>query len=158
MAEKALMVSLEASKGLVRAALLDDFDTPTAIVRLGDLVKECNRYMEGVATPISSSTAPTAYPPNGLSSVLLTSVARYVTSVLRTFGLTPTTGIGFPMGGGEESQESQLSPYLDAITAFRMQVRAAAMAGDAKAVLALTDKLRDDVLPDLGVRIEDKGE
>jgi cysteinyl-tRNA synthetase len=50
------MVSLEGAKNAVRSALLDDFDTPTAIVRLADLIRDCNKYMEGTATPISSST------------------------------------------------------------------------------------------------------
>ena len=33
----------------------------------------------------------------------------------------------------------------------------AAMAGDSKAIMAIADRLRDDVLPDIGVRMEDKG-
>lgn len=47
-------------------------------------------------------------------------------------------------------------PYLEALGTFRGQVREAARAAAAPAVLALCDALRDDVLPALGVRLEDK--
>ena len=50
-------------------------------------------------------------------------------------------------------------PYLEALSTFRAQVREAARGGGAAgagAVLALCDALRDHVLPELGVRLEDK--
>lgn len=30
----------------VRAALLDDFDTPTALGLLAELIKDCNKYID----------------------------------------------------------------------------------------------------------------
>ena len=128
----------------------------------------------GTSTPISCSTEPVEYPVNGLSSIVLSSVARYITYILSTFGLVSSTSdIGFPLqesgvsvaGDGtsngtgaavNSSKESVLAPYLDILTAFRQEVRLAAMSGDTKAVLAIADKLRDDVLPVVGVRMEDK--
>lgn len=47
-------------------------------------------------------------------------------------------------------------PYLEALGAFRAQVREAARAAAAQPVLALCDALRDTVLPELGVRLEDR--
>lgn len=47
-------------------------------------------------------------------------------------------------------------PYLEALGSFRATVREAARAANAPAVLALCDQLRDQTLPELGVRLEDK--
>lgn len=132
----------------MHAALLDDFDTPTAAAALLELVRHGNRYIE---EPVVSSS-------------VLTSVGRYVTSMLRVFGLIPeSTEIGFPLesasagGAGGENKEELLAPYLDALTSFREKVRVAAMGQDSAAVLQAADELRDLVLPELGVRMEDKG-
>jgi cysteinyl-tRNA synthetase len=146
--EANLLLVSEATKEGVRAALLDDFDTPRAINHLLELLRESNRYIE-----------------NGeISTVTLSNVAKYITSILRLFGLVPEAGgdIGFPLeamgdGEGSFSKEQVLAPYLDVLTKFRESVRVAAISGDTAAVLRLADALRDDVLPDLGVRMEDKG-
>ena len=167
-AEDALQQKLEEAKTNVRACLLDDFDTPRAVSVLTELIRECNKYVEtGTATPISAATDLGPLPENGLSSVVLSSVARYITSILSTFGLVPSgSDIGFPLmesgAAGEgatdgSSKEALLTPFLDVLTAFRQEVRLAAMSGDTKAVLSIADKLRDDILPTLGVRMEDKG-
>jgi len=163
-AEEALLARLEEAKEQVRACLLDDFDTPRAVSVLTELIRDCNKYVEsGTATPISASTEMAALPENCLSSVVLSSVARYVTTILSTFGLVPTgSDIGFPIteaGDGAQggSKEAILTPYLDVLTEFRQAVRIAAMKGDTKAVLKIADQLRDDILPVLGVRMEDKG-
>jgi cysteinyl-tRNA synthetase len=166
-AEEALMMKLEEAKAQVRAALLDDFDTPRAVYTLTELIRDCNKYVEsGTATPISGSTELAPLPENGLSSVVLSSVARYITSILGTFGLVPSgSDIGFPLSAQGDSaadglqggKEAMLTPYLDVLTEFRKAVRLAAMKGDNKEVLRIADSLRDDLLPVLGVRMEDKG-
>lgn len=146
--EGVLMTALEVAKGAVRSALLDDFDTPRAITHLMELMKECNKYMEEAS----------------VSSVLVSSVARFVTSTLRLFGVAGDGkgDIGFSgqEAGGEGSgvsREEVLAPVLDVMTKFREAVRLAAIAGDSRGVLEAADQLRDLILPDLGVRMEDKG-
>ena len=47
-------------------------------------------------------------------------------------------------------------PYLNAMADFRDNVRRAARELKAVEILQECDRLRDDVLPDLGVRLEDK--
>ena len=47
-------------------------------------------------------------------------------------------------------------PYLNAMAAFRDNVRKEARGLKASNILSECDKLRDDVLPNLGVRLEDK--
>jgi cysteinyl-tRNA synthetase len=79
------------------------------------------------------------------------------------FGLVADADIGFPLGGEAGSadsgggKEAALAPYLDTLAQFREAVRSAAMRGDTRAVLGAADLLRDVTLPDLGVRMEDKG-
>jgi len=150
-AEEALMAKLESAKTQVRSALLDDFDTPRAVTTLTELIKDCNKYMDsGVAMGIANDNA-IIYAQavtTGLSSVVLTNVARYITTILRTFGLVPSTvDIGFPLqsshviaGGSDDpcveavvgNREAELSPLLDVLTTFRQQVRLAAIGGDVK--------------------------
>jgi cysteinyl-tRNA synthetase len=140
---------LEATKKKVREALADDFDTPRAITTLLELIKEGNKYIEEIK----------------LSTIVLSGVARYITSMLRTFGLVQDSAdIGFPLesASGDSStasmnKEQLLTPFLDVLTSFREAVRIAAISGDTRAVLTAADHLRDDILPDLGVRMEDKG-
>lgn len=147
--EHAIIAVLEATKANVRADLCDDFDTPRAIQHLCELMKECNKYVEESGTSLAGAT--------------LLSIAKYITYILDVFGLVSEADIGFPLGtsgSGAEStggKEAVLTPYLDTLAKFREAVRTAAMRGDTKAVLEAADLLRDVTLPDLGVRMEDKG-
>lgn len=147
--EHALISHLETAKSNVNDALMDDFDTPRAITALLELIRESNKYSEADGTLVSTT--------------LLTNVSRYITSILKVFGLVQDSSeIGFPLdnssgSGSGVSKEQILSPLLDVLTKFRENVRIAAISGDTNAVLAAADALRDIVLPDLGVRMEDKG-
>ena len=47
-------------------------------------------------------------------------------------------------------------PYLNALATFRDSVRKEARSLKATAILNECDRIRDDVLPNLGVRLEDK--
>lgn len=113
--DQAIILALEQTKQAVRTALLDDFDTPEAISALMNLVRELNRYMDV----------------GNISSAVLGSGAKYITSILKVFGLIPdSTEIGFALestGGVGENKEELLTPYLDALTSFRETVRLAAM-------------------------------
>jgi cysteinyl-tRNA synthetase len=82
------------------------------------------------------------------------------------FGLVNDANeIGFPFEatadldktGERVSSEKLLTPFLDVLTKFREKVRIAAISNDMEAVLEAADVLRDDILPNLGVRMEDKG-
>jgi len=165
--EDLLYNALETAKGAVRAALLDDFDTPRAIVCLLDLIKESNKYTDEPGNAFS------------LSTILVQSCAMYITKTLGMLGLVQDSqngGIGFGSWGGSTiaqgstsaegggtagvSKEQVLGPLLDVLTKFRETVRVAAINNDgstAKSILTAADGLRDDVLPELGVRMEDKG-
>ena len=53
--------------------------------------------------------------------------------------------------------EESLTPILDALMTFRSNVRDKARAKDIGGVLGECDSFRDEALPPLGVRLEDKG-
>ncbi|KAK8811438.1 hypothetical protein WA158_003172 [Blastocystis sp. Blastoise] len=120
--------------------LCDDFDTPSAMSDLEILIKACNKYMEGSIVP-----------------PLLTSAAEYVTKMLKIFGVIDNqVNISYNRGGDDDSvgnKEEVLTPFINTLSTFREQVRS--LRNDPKALLNLCDQLRDDVLPYLGVRLED---
>jgi cysteinyl-tRNA synthetase len=156
--EIALSSALSRSKEVVRACLADDFDTPGAMAALSEVVRYTNVYMAGPGRPVP---------------LALKACVDYVSSIFRVFGLidaAPSVGFGAGVGGvadaaaaaasgaeGVSSREAVLAPYLDALASFRESVREAALAGDTGRVLAACDALRGDVLPPLGVKLEDAG-
>lgn len=147
--EERLAAELEDTKANVEGALMDDFDTPRALGFLSELVSKFNRYIDQT----------------DVSTVLLSSAGRYLTEIFDVFGLVQDSydlGFRFEGGAGSDgaapvSTEKVLTPFLDVLTKFREAVRLAAISNDPRAVLEAADQLRDSVLPDLGVRMEDKG-
>ena len=133
--DKTLNASFRATKLVVHEALLDDFNTPAVLAALQKLVKECNLVI---------STA---------RSLLLASIAKYVEEMFHIFGISASS----EGGEGGATLEETLSPVLDAVVAFRDDVRAAGKAGDAGAVLKACDAVRDESLAAAGVRVEDGG-
>ena len=157
--EHAMAAQLRQTQAAVHAALLDDFDTPIVMRALRELMTEVNKYMSG----------------ESVNPLVLRSAAEYITRMLRVFGLDEVDGaplkrdvskdseltalaganIGWAGNAGGASREEQLTPLLDALTEFRSVVRSAGRAKDLAAVLTACDQLRDEVLPLLGVRLED---
>jgi len=113
----------------VNKALLDNFNTPEAVQALCDLIRETYGYMkeENVKQP------------------LLSAILDYVTFVLNSFGLN------------YETDASSLTPIINALSEFRDDVRKSAIKKDSKSVLQICDDIRDNVLPFLGIRLEDQG-
>jgi len=59
--------------------------------------------------------------------------------------------------GSSSNLEEQVLPYLQSLATFRDNIRQLIRdKKDPKEILALCDKLRDDDLPELGVRLEDR--
>lgn len=85
-----------------------------------------------------------------------------MTDIFHIFGAIkgPRGGIGFPLSGGGDGEsvdlESTIMPYLTALAEFRDNVRDEAKLLKAKNLLQLCDRLRDDTLPELGIRLEDR--
>jgi len=146
--EHALDNSLSDAKKIVDDALKDDFDTPKVMATLAELVKACNNYLQSKE---KATTSP--------NSLVVRNVALYITQIFRVFGLANVRGeeIGFGTDGdGEGDREEILTPILDSLMTFRQNVREMARTNNVGGVLNECDAFRDDVLPPLGIRLEDK--
>lgn len=149
-------LEIELSKELTRRqetihdCLADNFDTPGALLEVQNLIRSTNAYL---GTQGGES--------NG---ALLESIGRYVTKMFRVFGLSSEgvgeIGYGDDGAGDGQSRESVVGPVLDAFCEFRDSVRKTARTEKSEGtreILSLSDKVRDNVLPPLGVRLEDRG-
>jgi cysteinyl-tRNA synthetase len=100
--------------------------------------------------------------------LLLRAIATYITQILKVFGVVDGSDDfgygGLGEGKGDTSSGTGSEPYIAAMVSFRESVRNAALeaakGGDAKAaidsILKICDGLRDNDLPKLGVRLEDR--
>ncbi|XP_027387477.1 cysteine--tRNA ligase, cytoplasmic isoform X1 [Bos indicus x Bos taurus] len=145
--ETELNKSFYKKKAAVHQALCDNIDTRTVLEEMRALVGQCNLYM---AARKAARRRP--------HRVLLESIAHYLTHMLKIFGaIEEESSLGFPIGGAGTSLnlESTVMPYLQVLSEFREGVRRIAREHRVPEVLQLSDALRDDVLPELGVRLED---
>ncbi|XP_022522801.2 cysteine--tRNA ligase, cytoplasmic isoform X1 [Astyanax mexicanus] len=134
-------------KEAVHEALCDNIDTRSALEEMRALVSQSNAY---VAARKSAKLLP--------NRMLLQSIAHYLTDMFKTFGaIEGTEPIGFPVGNNGQSAdlESTVMPYLNVLSDFREGVRKIAREQKVTEVLQLCDVVRDDILPELGVRLED---
>lgn len=131
----------------IHEALCDSIDTRTALDHIRELVTASNSY---IAQARQDKRRP--------NRRLLHIVASYITDLFKVFGAVPSDeSIGFPQGKGGQSGnlEEMVMPYLTAFARFRDQVRQSARELKATPILSLCDDVRDNVLPNVGVRLED---
>ena len=83
----------------------------------------------------------------GMNRQLLKAVATYITRIFDIFGLISTE---------EALEETLVMPFHSSLAQFRGNVRGLVREVKAGNILAECDTLRDVVLPNLGVRLEDK--
>ena len=119
---------------------------------LEQLLRATNSYMGAVPDAARGGT-------------LLRQVRRYFARVLGSFGLELLAAEGAAAAGGEGASAAAIA---GALSTFRDDVRqrgigmvkggegGAALAEVGKEVLALCDTLRDDVLPGVGMLVEDR--
>ncbi|KAI4457327.1 cysteinyl-trna synthetase [Holotrichia oblita] len=130
-------------KDNVHTALCDNIDTKTALDNIRELVSASNLYMRDKK------------PPNAL---LLNHVGVYITDLLKIFGTIPESeDIGFPVCSSANSNlETVVLPYVTILAKFRDTIRDHAKTLKANDILKECDLLRDDILPFIGVRLEDR--
>eukprot|EP00178_Gracilaria_changii_P019095 TRINITY_DN55559_c0_g1_i1.p1 TRINITY_DN55559_c0_g1~~TRINITY_DN55559_c0_g1_i1.p1 ORF type:complete len:669 (-),score=131.72 TRINITY_DN55559_c0_g1_i1:823-2829(-) len=147
--ETQLFAQLSRCQTTVHDALADDFDTPTALRELQTLVRSTNAYVAAKGVEANQ--------------LALESVGRYVTKMFKVFGLVAggaDIAYGDDASSSAVSREKALAPVLDAFCRFRDSIRQAARRDGAEAIgniMSLCDAVRDEVLPPLGVRLEDRG-
>merc|ERR1712131_38875 len=146
-AEMELNHSFYERKSAIHDALCDNIDTRTTLEEMRALVGQSNSY---IASRKNSKLLP--------NRMLIKTIAVYLTDMLKVFGAIPeTASIGFPVGGsdGAVDLESTVMPFLKVLSDFREEVRKIAREQKVTEVLTLCDVVRDDTLPELGVRLED---
>lgn len=148
--EKELAKELTRTQEAIHNCISDNFNTPGAMTEIQNLIRSTNSY---IASAGEKGNAP-----------LLETIGRYITKMFKIFGLS-AEGIG-EIGYGEggsgdgQSREDTVGPVLDAFAEYRDKVRQLARNAPAEVkneILQLSDSVRDDVLPPLGVRLEDRG-
>ncbi|CAL1535560.1 unnamed protein product [Lymnaea stagnalis] len=130
----------------VHIALCDNIDTRSVMEHLRELMSAGNTYMSAARTSHKQ-----------VNRRLLWNVAAYITDILKIFGAIPKEQtIGFPMDDMQGANyEETVMPFVSAFADFRRKIRSHAKATKQTDILMECDKVRDDVLPDLGVRLED---
>lgn len=169
--DRDLCDKLLSAQNKVHEALCDNFDTPTAVTTLQQLVSDVNVYLAKQEHP---------------KGFLLHKVTAYVHRILKVFGLTNSDNIfayltsgnattTLPGGtgineGADQHNTENFDNVMDTLAQFRHQVREVSRAmmkktatleqakETAKTLLNTCDELRDKTLPELGVRLEDQGD
>nr|CAG4636836.1 EOG090X02DZ [Ceriodaphnia reticulata] len=130
----------------VREALCDNIDTKTSLEAVKSMISTCNKYL--------------AQQKQSANRVLIKNVAEYITRLFQIYGvIEDKQNLGFPSdasGAGSANVEEVVMPVLGALAEFREHVRKEARQLRATRVLELCDEIRDDILPNLGVRLEDR--
>jgi len=142
--------TLQDCKYKVHVAFCDNIDTRTVLMTIKELVGQTNAYIVKKEKAADQSA----------NRGLLKNVALYITEIFDILGLISTPEqIGFSSStasGQVANTEEVVMPYLEVLATFRDSVRKEARALKATPILKECDKIRDDVLPNLGVRLEDK--
>lgn len=127
----------------VHAALCDNIDTKSALDQIRELISFCNLYLRDQC--------------KSANRLLLYNIASYVTNLMTVFGLCDShRTIGFPVSSSSDaSTEELVMPFLNSLAEFREKVRHAGKQSKDTEILRLCDELRDNILPPLGVRLED---
>ncbi|CAF2977534.1 unnamed protein product [Rotaria socialis] len=139
-----------AIKKQVHLALCDSIDTPTVMENIRQLITTTNIYMNRTNATVNR--------------LLLRNIAAYITGLIDIFGLNSsvpsTDDIGFTRSTEQQASavnvEDIAMPYVEQFALFRDAVRTQAIEVKNKEILALCDHVRNEVLPELGVRLEDR--
>lgn len=126
----------------VHHALCDNIDTRSALDRIREFISTCNVYLAKKKADNSKC-----------NRSLLTNIMSYINRILEVFGVVVDDTFGFQ---STSNVENLVMPYLSTLATFRENVRMQAKEIKAFSILKLCDELRDDILPDLGVRLEDQ--
>ncbi|CAG8434834.1 2436_t:CDS:10 [Funneliformis mosseae] len=146
--EREIINLLREKQTTIHEALCDSINTPSAMSELMELINRTNIYL-------SSGR-------NNINANVLENIAKYVTRILKIFGVTENPAfeeIGFGISQQQNigNMEDIVLPYLRVLSGFRDNVRNLARQQKSHSeFLALSDKLRDIDLVELGVSLDDQ--
>ncbi len=135
----------EDKKVVVHESLCSNINTTNAFNALYDLISKTYAYVDKVNR-------------RTLKLHLIYNIGQYVATMLKTFGLVYKTDFidSFVFETSSDSKEEVVGPFIDTISQFRDEIRTSAQEKDIKRVFEACDKLRQETLPQLGVRLEDR--
>ena len=157
--DRELSYALLAAQQKVHESLLDNFNTKEAMLALLQVISQANVYLR----------IPDVKP----AVLTLKSIAIYVTQILKVFGVVRgSDDFGFESSGSDEAGgSSAVGSMIDALVSFRTKIRDEALsavknnkddptaaARAIQAILETCDALRDEILPTVGIRLEDRPE
>jgi len=128
--------SIVATQERVHAALCDNFDTPTVMEALEGCISSTNQYLIEQQLP--------KYP-------ILLRASDLVKDILSIFGVVDDSSTGLSSSNGEDPREAVVNQFI----LMRDRVRELASASKDSALLELSDKLRDEVFVNLGIKVVD---
>jgi len=149
--EAALNAAISEAQGKVHDAMLDSINMPAVMDTLSELIKQANKYMSSREAAAAGGGAPP-------QALLLQKAAKYVTRILSVFGIVDgaADSIGFPTEGASGGSNAS-APFVDALSSFRDEIRELCRTqADRSKIMSACDKLRDETLVGLGIRLEDR--
>lgn len=135
---------LNQTKAYVHDCLIDNFNTKPAIHALFDLISEFYKYEQATSSNKSFNIS------------LGYSVGKFVSHIFKCFGLVYQTDFIDCFNFTETLSSKVIEPYVKCLSDFRDKVRESAKNKDFKSIFEESDRLRDEVLPYLGVRMKDR--
>lgn len=134
------------SKNDVHEALCNNFSTETVLEVVNKLISNFNIY----ATNAESSKNK-----NEFKVSLAYNYGNFISYILKCFGLVYKTEFLDNLAETDDS-EKIIEPFVSAIADYRDDIRNKAIAKDFKGILQVSDNLRDNILPYLGIRLKDR--
>ncbi len=132
--------------------LLDNFNYPQVMHEIFTLISHVNKYL---ASSESSKVAP--------KMLILRRIAQYIEKMMKIFGVTQDTEAHFMESYTKNIGTTDTvfaEKVIDAFSIFRDELREIARNTEPTAmkgkIMERCDHVRDDVLPLLGIRLEDK--
>jgi cysteinyl-tRNA synthetase len=142
------MKILQQTKQNIHEALCDNFNTALVLKNLKEVISKTYEYETKSKTD------------NSLKLHVIYNVSQYVAYVTKCLGLIYRTEFieYFIFDSEGMNNENLIAPYIEVLAKFRDQIKTAASVDkDLVKILKICDEVRDDILPYLGVKIEDKG-
>lgn len=140
------------TKSNVHKTLCDNINTRLVIEVIRELVNACNIYINDYE---KESKIP--------NCIVLKDISIFIVETFDMFGVSlngknffTSTSNGYDDNASNVDKEELVMPYLEVLSAFRENVRKHARTSKNIDILNLCDEIRDTILPELGVRLEDK--
>lgn len=128
--DRLLLRSLENCRVKIHEALCDNLSTDKAVEELSILVNKSNIYLQGQPRYL-----------------VLSNIRGYILKTLEMFGLEYS----------EDNKTSDFEPLMDILSGYREKVRSAAREKNFCEIFKVSDLIRDEDLPKLGIILEDVG-